>query len=247
MNRHVLMVVCLCFASCLCRAQAAPSSPLPDNPGVQSPDSSKEETRKENGKLFGIMPNFGTVNNSSQVQPMTTGDKFRLALRYFDPYTFVFVGLRAGIEQAANSKEDYGQGAQGYGKRYGADFADGLSNSIFVNGVFPSLFRQDPRYFRRGVGSGSSRLGYAISRVLITRQDSGHTAFNFSEVLGNAASSGLSTAYYPDRQRTAGDFAERAGVQFGFDAGFDLVKEFYPDLARKFRKKTKSPTQPAAR
>lgn len=227
MNRHARMVACLLLVSSWSVAQSAP-----DGGGA-----SKDTSGKASGRLFGIMPNFGTVNNPSQVHSMTTGDKFRLGLHYVDPYNFVLVGMRAGIEQAANSKEEYGQGAEGYGKRYGADFADGLSNSIFVNGVFPSVFKQDPRYFRRGAGSGWTRAGYAVSRVLVTRQDSGARAFNFSEVLGNAASSGLSMAYYPERERTGGDFAVRAGVQFGFDAGLKLVKEFYPDLARKFRKK----------
>jgi hypothetical protein len=247
MKHLAVIAACLLVVSGACCAQSAPSPPVPDkSSGAQPVGPSDKKAAVENGKLFGVMPNYGSVNSAS-ARPLDVGDKFKLGLRYFDPYTFVFVGLRAGVDQAVDNKKEYGQGAEGYGKRYGADFADGLSNSLFVNGVFPSLLHQDPRYFRRGVGSGSSRASYAISRVLITRQDSGGNAFNFSEVLGNAASSGLSTAYYPDRERTAGDFAVRAGVQFGFDAGFNLVKEFYPDLARKFQKKPKPSAGSATR
>jgi hypothetical protein len=193
--------------------------------------------------MFG-MPSYGTVESGAQVGPLTVGGKFKLALTYIDPYTFAFVAMRAGIDQAIDNKKEYGQGAEGYGKRYGADFADGLSNAIFAKGVFPSLLRQDPRYFRRGEGSFWGRATYAASRVLVTRQDSGRNFFNFSEVFGNAASAGSSLTYYPDSERTAGDFAVRAGVQFGFDAGFDVLKEFYPDITRKlFKKKSKPQKQ----
>lgn len=183
--RHIAVVAaCLLVVAGVCRAQSAPSPSVPDkSSGSRASRPSEKKAPVENGKLFGVMPNYGTVNAGS-VTPMAAGDKFKLALRYFDPYTFAFVALRAGVDQAVNNKREYGQGMQGYGKRYGADFADGLSNSFFATGVFPSLLHQDPRYFRQGQGSGFSRASYAASRALITRQDSGRKAFNFSEVLG---------------------------------------------------------------
>ena len=95
----------------------------------------------------------------------------------------------AGVNQARNSPSEYGQGAEGYGKRYGAGFADGLTAGIFITGLYPSLLRQDPRYYRLGDGGFSHRVGYAVSRILVTRQDSGRKAFNFSEVLGSFSSS----------------------------------------------------------
>jgi hypothetical protein len=223
-------------------AQSALNS-RPSDKSAADPQSSTDKPTPENGRVFGLMPNYGTVD-STHVAPMSAADKFKLALRYIDPYTFGVVAFRAGIEQATNSKEEYGQGMEGYGKRYGADFADGLTNSFFVTGVFPSLLHQDPRYFRRGQGAFLSRASYAASRVLITRQDSGRKSFNFSEVLGNAASAGISQAYYPESERTMGDFAVRTGVQFGFDAGFNVVKEFYPDVVRKLFKKKSQPQSP---
>jgi hypothetical protein len=245
MKRLTVMAVCL-FAGCgVCRAQSASGAATTDNSSQSEPARRKDETGKTgNQRLFGVIPNYGTVNDAAPVAPMTSGDKIKLSLHYFDPYNFAFVALRAGVDQALDAKSGYGQGMQGYGKRYGADFADGLSNSIFGRGVFPSLLHQDPRYFRRGQGSTFSRASYAASRVLITRQDSGRKSFNFSELLGNAASSGISTLYYPENDRTAGDFAVRAGLQFGFNASFNVVKEFYPDIVRKFRKTPKQPVQP---
>ena len=101
------------------------------------------------------------------------------------------------MNQARNHPRDYGQGAEGFGKRYGAGFADGLTDGLFVTGVYPSLLRQDPRYYRLGDGGFSHRAGYAVTRILVTRQDSGRKAFNFSEVLGSFSSSALAMTYYP--------------------------------------------------
>ena len=134
--------------------------------------------------MFGIMPAYGLVEAGMQPPPLTSGQKFKLAVQYLNPYTFLFVAAEAGVNQARNSPSEYGQGAEGYGKRYGAGFADGLTDGIFVTGVYPSLLRQDPRYYRLGDGGFSHRVGYAVSRILVTRQDSGRKAFNFSEVSG---------------------------------------------------------------
>ena len=180
------------------------------------------------------------VEAGRQPPPLTSGQKFKLAAQYLNPYTFVFVAAEAGINQARNHPEDYGQGAEGYGKRYGAGLADGLTDGLFVTGVYPSLLRQDPRYYRLGDGGFSHRTGYALTRILVTRQDSGRKAFNFSEVLGSFSSAALAVTYYPKSERDFSDVAERAGVQFAFDAGFNLLKEFYPEIERKiFRKKRK--------
>jgi hypothetical protein len=176
-----------------------------------------------------------------QPPPLRSGQKFTLAVQYFSPYTFAFVAAEAGVNQARNSPREFGQGAEGYGKRYGAGFADGLTASIFVTGLYPSLFRQDPRYYRLGDGGFSHRMGYAVSRVLVTRQDSGRKAFNFSEVLGSFSSSALAMTYYPKSQREFSDVAQRAGIQFAFDAGFNALKEIYPDIERKLFGRKRKP------
>jgi hypothetical protein len=191
--------------------------------------------------MFGIMPNYGLVDEGLHPPPLAPGQKFKLALQYLHPYTFAFVAAEAGVGQASNNPKEYGQVAEGYAKRYGADFADGLTNTVFVMGVYPSLLHQDPRYYRRGQGGSFNRAGYALSRVLVTRQDSGRKFFNFSELLGNLTSASISIAYYPDSQRTFSHLVQRAGVQIGFDAGFDLLKEFYPELQRKVLAKKHKP------
>jgi hypothetical protein len=217
----------------ICRAQeTAPS------PATNKKDSSTKPQGQ--GRMFGIMPAYGLVQAGEQPPPLTSGQKFKLAVQYLNPYTFLFVAAEAGVNQARNEPKEYGQGAEGYGKRYGAGFADGLTDGLFVTGVYPSLLRQDPRYYRLGDGAFSHRAGYALTRILVTRQDSGRRAFNFSEVLGGFTSSAIGVTYYPKSQRDFSDVAERAGIQFAFDAGFNVLKEFYPDIERKlFHRKHK--------
>lgn len=211
-----------------CRSQDAASPSATDN---KRADSSAQPSGQ--GRVLGFLPSYGMVEPGKQPPPLTVGKKFQLAVQYLNPYTLVFVAAEAGINQARNSPKDYGQGAEGFGKRYGAGFADGLSDGLFVTGLYPSLLRQDPRYYRLGDGGFSHRAGYAVTRILVTRQDSGRKAFNFSEVLGSFSSSALATTYYPSSQRDFSHVAERAGIQFAFDAGFNLLKEFYPEIQRK--------------
>jgi hypothetical protein len=240
----IVILTMLGISAQICRSQDAPASsaadkdPAAKNQGQKPDDSATQPSGQD--RVLGILPGYGMVEVGRQPPPLTSGQKFKLAAQYLNPYTFVFVAAEAGINQARNHPEDYGQGAEGYGKRYGAGLADGLTDGIFVTGVYPSLFRQDPRYYRLGDGGFSRRVGYAITRILVTRQDSGRKAFNVSEVLGSFSSSALAVTYYPRSERDFSDVAERAGVQFAFDAGFNVLKEFYPEIERKFfRKKRK--------
>jgi hypothetical protein len=121
---------------------------------------------------------------------------------------------------------------EGYAKRFGTTYGDFAIENTMTEGIFPTLLHQDPRYFRRSGRTGRARLGYAISRLFITRTDSGRSQFNYSEVLGSATSLAISNAYYPDG-RTAGNNIKRYGLQLGFDAASNVLKEFWPDLKRK--------------
>ena len=224
----------------ICRAQEAPAPSTTDKElAVQNhADSSVQPSGQ--ARMFWLLPSYGMVEAGKQPPPLSPGQKFKLASEYINPYTFVFVAAEAGINQARNHPSDYGQGAEGYGKRYGAGLADGLTDGLFVTGVYPTIFRQDPRYYRLGDGSFSHRAEYAVTRILVARQDSGRKAFNISEILGSFSSAALAVTYYPQSERDFSDVAQRAGIQFAFDAGFDLLKEFYPEIERKFfRRKPK--------
>lgn len=186
-------------------------------------------------RMFKVLPNYKTINDPGQpVIALSAAEKFGLVEHYFDPFTFVFTSITAGIEQATNEKERYGQGLMGYSKRYGADFTDGFTNELFVTGLFPTLLHEDPRYYRLGHGSGWKRTAYALSRILITHSDSGASRINSSEFLGNIASGALSMTYYPQNERSVGGVFTRMSVEIGYDSLFNVLKEFYPDLKRKF-------------
>jgi hypothetical protein len=213
--------------------QPAPPAAIPDkaDPPVANVDI-------DDHRMFGLMPNFKTVNDPDQpITPIGPAEKFELVLHYFDPFTFGVYGIQAAIEQSTGEKKSYGQGTFGYTKRYAADLTDALTNELFVVGVFPTLLHEDPRYFRLGRGSGLRRTAYALSRILVTRTDSGGQRFNCSEFLGNFASGSVSQLYYPRDERGMSGIFTRMGVQISYDAAFNILKEFYPDLKRKFRKK----------
>jgi len=186
--------------------------------------------------MFGVLPNYKTINDPNQpFSPIPWTDKFALVEHYFDPFTFAFTSITAGLEQLTDEKAAYGQGVMGYAKRYGADFTDGFTNELFVVGVFPTIMHEDPRYYRLGHGSGWKRTMYSLSRILVTRTDSGGTRFNSSEFLGNFVSGALSITYYPQSERNIGGVFSRMSVQIGYDSLFNILKEFYPDLKRHFR------------
>ena len=181
--------------------------------------------------MFYVMPNYLTVDNAAEAPPITWKDKFAMATKgSFDPYEFAIVGVVAAIRQAENSSPAFGQGAEGYFKRYGAAFADQVDGNVMTGGLYPTILKTDPRYYRLGKGSFMGRFGYAISRIVITRTDSGHSAFNISEFAGNATAIVISLAYYPASDRSFGGSVSGWGTQMGLDALGNELKEFWPDV-----------------
>ncbi len=188
--------------------------------------------------MFYVMPNYLTVDNESEAKPVSWKEKFSMAAKgSFDPYEFTLVGVVAGIHQALDSDPGFGQGFKGYAKRYGAAFADQVDGNIMVGGVFPTILKVDPRYFRLGKGSFGHRLGYAIDRIFIARKDSGAHTFNISEFAGNAVAIGISNVYYPAADRNfSGNFNDW-GTQMGLDAFGNTLKEFWPDIHQYLQQK----------
>jgi hypothetical protein len=158
-------------------------------------------TAEEHQRILGVLPNF-FVSYVRDAQPLTRKQKFKLALVVSrDPLTFATAGVSAGIEQAQGDLAGYGPGPTGYAQRYAAAYGDHLSATFLGSAVFPSLFRQDPRYFYNGRGTVMHRALYAIATVVICKGDNGHWQPNYSNVLGNIASGALSSLYYPDSAR----------------------------------------------
>lgn len=163
-------------------------------------------------------------------------DKFILFVQdSFDPVTFLSTAFDAGLDQAQNTDNSYGQGAEGYGRRYGAEFAAGTSSRFFKDFAFPWIFSEDPRYYRLAHGTGKQRLLHAMEHAVVAHRDDGSRMFNFSEWLGTASTVVLSNTYHPDAQRGFAPAAERVGSSILQDIGFDVLREFWPDISKKFR------------
>src|ERR1700719_1802120 len=223
--------------------QQAPSSQQQSRQAEPSKDDKNkcqaEQTGISKDRLFFTLPNFLTVENAGQIPPLTTGQKFKVVARSsFDYVEFPWYAFLAGISQAQNSEPGYGQGAAGYGKRYGAAFADGTIENFWTSAILPSLLRQDPRFYQLGKGSLWHRTGYAVSRIFVTRTDSSHDEFNASEVFRSAIAAGISTySYHPQSDRTLSNTASVWGTQIGYDTITLVVKEFWPDIRRKISRK----------
>ncbi len=181
---------------------------------------------EEKQRVLGVFPNFYT-SYVWKAEALTAGQKFRLAWRsVIDPVTFLSTGAVAGAQQLNNSFADYGQGAEGYAKRYGANYADGFIGLMLGGAVFPSILHQDPRYFYKGTGSIRSRALYALSTVVICRGDNGRWQPNYSNVLGTFAAGGISNAYYPANDRGFGLTVENSFIGLAAGGGAALLQEF---------------------
>jgi hypothetical protein len=191
-----------------------------------------------NDRLFFALPNFLSVENAADAPPLTAARKFEVTARSaFDPVNFAWFGLLAGMGQAENSEPGYRQGWTGYEKRYAAYMADGVIENFSTQAVLPALLHQDPRFFQSGQGGFWRRTRYAVTRIFVTRTDSGKAQFNYSEILGSAAAAGISTySYHPKGDRTVVNTASVWGSQVGYDALTYVIKEFWPDLRRKLNK-----------
>jgi hypothetical protein len=208
------------------------------NLSAQEDNQSGTAPAPEDKRILWFFTNHRTTGDpEDEATTLTPRGKFAIAWDdATDRAIFLQTAFLSGIGQATNSNPSFGQGVAGYAKRFGATYADFAVENMTTEGVFPTLFHQDPRYFRRGEGSRRSRLTYAMSRLFITRGDSGSRQFNYSEVVGAATSVAVSNAYYPDG-RTAGSNVTRYTEQLGFDAASNVLKEFWPSLKRKLPRK----------
>lgn len=174
-------------------------------------------------------------------------DKFFLFVHdSFDPLAFLTAGFNAGLDQGQNNDPTFGQGAEGYGKRYAAAFAGQTAQRFFSDFAYPAIFSEDPRYYRLAHGTRRQRLIHAVGHTFIAHRDNGRHIFNFSEWLGAATSSALSPTYHPGNERGFGAAAQRAGFEIGTDMGFDVLREFWPEIARKLRMPFRDSGEPAA-
>lgn len=195
--------------------------------GVSTFELAQEQIHEqEEQRVLGFVPNF-YVTYVPNAAPLNARQKFNLAWKTsIDPVTFGLTAVTAGIQQASNDFAGYGQGAQGYAKRFGATYADFAIGTFIGGAVLPSLFHQDPRYFYKGTGTKRSRLMYAMANAVICKGDNGHWQFNYSGILGSVASGGISNLYYPPGDRGASLIFENTLISLGMNAGANILQEF---------------------
>jgi hypothetical protein len=194
---------------------------------------------EETQRVLGFIPNF-YVSYDQHALSLTSKQKFELAWKTsVDPVTFAATGVVAGVQQAQNAFSGYGQGAQGYAKRYGASYGDGLIGTMIGGAILPSLLKQDPRYFYKGTGSTRSRILYALANAVVCKGDNGHWQPNYSGILGSLAAGGISNLYYPPSSRDgAGLTFENTFIGVGSSGIANLFQEF---LVRRFTPHAQGP------
>jgi hypothetical protein len=222
---------------------------LAQGPAVQPALAQVASNDAGDDRILGVIPNYLTVEDPRQrITPLTVQQKFALfAKETFDPFTGAAAAAGAALSQIDNDDPKYGHGAGPYAQRFGAAVADITTQNFFSDAVLASLLHEDPRYFRRGPEFGMwYRVGYALSRVVITRTDAGNDRFNYSGMLGMGMGIALSNAYYPDSSVSGKEVASRFGTSFAAAALSNLLPEFWPDVHQKFFRRRHTPSPPPA-
>jgi hypothetical protein len=234
---HLIMgrffiVAAAAFAAVSCLGQTEAPAVQQSDPS-QSPVPPAQPPEPIDKRIFWIIPNFKTFPTLPKYVPISPREKFNIATAdSFDRGTVVLAAAFAGEAQLAKSDPSFGQGVEGYAHYFGTAYADLVVGDYMTEAIFPALLHQDPRYFRRGVGSGWSRLGYAVGQIFWTHTDAGGMQFNYSEIVGNSTAVAISSAYYPDG-RDVKSAVSKLGVQIGVDMFDNVLKEFWPDWHRK--------------
>jgi hypothetical protein len=211
---------------------SAPAQTSPTSQGATS-QSATESQSQQTKRILGVIPNFRAVSADVKLPPQSVKEKFVTATEDSFDYSSVFIpALLAGYDLAVNATPEFHEGAAGYGRYFWHSAVDQTSENYMVEFVVPSLAHEDTRYYTLGRGGFFKRTGYALSRAVITRSDSGKETFNLSEVVGAGASSGLSNLYYPSAERSLSSTGEEWGLDIAIDAASFCVKEFWPDVNR---------------
>jgi hypothetical protein len=231
--------------------QKLPDAPAPaatqdqQQPQLQTGQSAEDLKKEEQQRILGVMPIFNVMNNKN-APPLTPKQKFHLFWKSAtDPFTFASSAIIAGIGQANDNFPEYGQGMEGYAKRFGASYADTFDGNLWGNAILPTLLHEDPRYFPKGTGSVSSRIAHAALSTIWCRRDNGRWGPNYANVGGNIIAGGIANAYYPEADRGAGLTFSRALVVTAEGAVGAQLFEFWPDIQRKLFKRSQPAPLPA--
>ncbi len=217
-------------------APAAPQSSSTSTPALQNQPAQStpaESTGQQTKRILGIVPNFRAVSADTKLPPETIKEKFMDATQDSFDYSSIFIpAVVAGYNMEKRSTPEFHQGAAGYARYFWHSAVDQTSENYMVEFIFRTVTREDSRYYTLGHGGFLKRTGYALSRSVVTRSNSGAEVFNFSEVFGAGAAAGISNLYYPSASRSFGTTGTQWVEDVGIDAASFWVKEFWPDINR---------------
>jgi hypothetical protein len=227
------------------QAQSAPATSTTQSSSSQQSadektahDKAEEQLKQqEHQRVMGVMATFNTTRDKNAL-PLSPGQKFRLFFKSStDPWPFFLAGVVSGIGQADDSYPEWGQGMQGYAKRFGAAYSDAFIGNFFGNAVLPVVLHEDPRYFQKGTGSSTKRFLWAASSTVWCKRDKGGWGPNYANVGGNLIGAAIARAYYPASERSVGDvFSDGLTVSAEGIVGAEVI-EFWPDLVRHHQRK----------
>jgi hypothetical protein len=222
MNFPICLLITIFFCG-FAKGQSTEENPAPN---VVEPLQDK--------RAFGVMPNYRTAEGAAPFHPITTRQKFTIATKdSFDGPVFLTTGLFAGLSQLEGTDNNvYGQGMKGFAHRYGINYADQVIGNFFPEAIIPTLMHKDPRYFRKGEGTKWGRLYYAVSHIVVSRNDQGVTTFNSPEILGNALASMAVMSYHPHERTLRAGLYQWGVTYIGSDTVGQILKEFWPDFKR---------------
>lgn len=209
---------------------AADASASPASPEIISTAAPSDI----NSRIFGVLPNYRTADGNVAFSPLTPKLKIKIALEDSTDWPiYPTTGFFALLYQAENQNPTFGQGVKGYSKRFAAAYGDLAIGNMLTEGFLPAAFHQDPRYFRSGQGSVLGRTFGALKQMVVAKSDTGRPTFNAAEFGGDAAAAVIGNLYYPDARKLS-DNLSRFYVQVLTDATSDVLKEFWPDIKRRF-------------
>lgn len=211
---------------------ASTSTTKPKQPSEAPADVGAPPSKQQPKRILGIMPNYRAVSAGAIPPPPTPKQAFMIATHNtFDYSSFAFVGITSLMAEGTDAHPKLGKGVAGFGRYYWRGFVDKTDGNYLVIFALPTILHQDERYYAKGEGGFWKRFIYSTSRVLITPSYSGHNTFNASEIFGRGISQGVSLAYYPSTDRTAGKLAAKYGYAVLRDALTNAFREFWPDIA----------------
>ena len=214
-------------------ADLLPDAPLPQQASVDAGAAANPKNNAQTKRILGIFPNFRAVSEQTHLPPQSVKEKFTATLQdSFDYSAFVLPTLLAAEGEATASTPEFHSEWAGYGRYFWHSFVDQTDENLWVEFIVPTVTHEDTRYYTMGQSGGGKvkRMGYALSRAVVTRNDAGRDTFNVSEVVGAGAASGISSLYYPSRERSFGNTATLWGTNVGIDAATFLIREFWPDV-----------------